>query len=162
MWLVISLARLVVVGVAGALGVYLAVSLLQALTPGVDLWAGLAERNLAVAAVIGGAILAIAVVMYQVLAVPLEAYDLGRGAAATTLLIDGMRLLLGAAIGGVAVALSARLYNRLTGALDELTELRAGNVAVGLAEAAVMVGTALLLSAPAASLVRGALDALLG
>lgn len=162
MWLVVSLARLVVVAIAAALGVYLSAWLLQTITPGLDLWAELARGNMAMAVVLAGVILAVAAVMHPVVSVPLDAYDLGPGAAAATLLIEGARLVFGALVGGVGVVLAAGLYNLLTGSLDERAQLRSGNVAVGVVEAAVMIGIALLLSAPATSLVRAALDLVVG
>jgi len=161
-WLVVSLARLVVVAIAAALGVYLSAWLLQSIMPGLDLWAELARGNMAMAAVLAGVILAVAAVMHPVVSVPLEAYDIGPGAAATALLIEGARLVFGAVVGGLGVVMAAGLYNLLTGSLDERAELRAGNVAVGLVEAAAMVGIALLLSAPATALVRASLDLILG
>ncbi|GEM_PF-3285274 len=162
MWLVVSLARLVVVAIAAALGVYLSAWLLQAITPELDLWAELLRGNMAMAVVLAGVILAVAAVMHPVVSVALESYDLGPGAAATALLIEGARLVFGAIVGGLSVVLAAGLYNLLTGSLDERAELRGGNVAVGVVEAAVMLGVALLVSAPATALVRAVLDAVLG
>lgn len=162
LWPVVSLARLVVVAIAAALGVYLSTWLLRSIMRGVDLWKELSRGNMAVAVVLAGVILAVAAVMHPVVSVPLEAYDLGPGSAAAALLIEGARLIFGAAVGGLAVMLAAGLYHLLTGSLDEQAELRAGNVAVGVVEAAVIVGVALLLSAPATSLVRSLLSAVLG
>ncbi|NPV08845.1 MAG: DUF350 domain-containing protein [Anaerolineae bacterium] len=162
LWLVIALARLVVVGIVAAIGVYLSASLFQALTPRVDVWDEIARGNAAVGAVLAGVIFGVALVIYPVVSVPLEGLDLGPGEAAVVLLIEGLRLLFGVGVGALAVILSAGLYNLMTGPIDEKLELQRGNVAVGLVEAGMVVGTALLLSAPAASLVRSVLQALVG
>ncbi|MGI6208505.1 MAG: DUF350 domain-containing protein [Anaerolineae bacterium] len=162
LWLVLSLARLVVAALAAAIGVYLAAWLYEALTPQVDVWAELARGNRAVGAALAGVIVGVALVVYPVVSVPLEAFDVGPGEAATVLLIEGLRLLFGIGVGALAVVLATGLYHFLTGPVDERRELQQGNLAVGLVEAAVIVGTALIISAPTASLVRSVLDAVVG
>ncbi|NLE62096.1 MAG: DUF350 domain-containing protein, partial [Planctomycetes bacterium] len=66
LWPVVSLARLVVVAIAAALGVYLSTWLLRSLMRGVDLWQELSRGNMAMAAVLAGVILAVAAVMHPV------------------------------------------------------------------------------------------------
>ncbi len=159
-WIAISLARLVVIGIAAAIGLYLSVVLFQVLTPGVDAWREIARGNTAVGSVMAAVMVAVAIVVLPIVSVPLEGLDIGPGAAVTILLVDGLRILFGMGVAVLAVVLSAALNNLMTGPINEKLELQRGNLAVGILQAGVIVATALVISAPAAALVRGLLEGL--
>ena len=149
----VALIRLVVVAGAAAVGLFLALALFHALTAGVDEWRELARGNAAVGIVLAGVVIAVAVIIEPVVQVPLSAFDVGAAVLATALLVEGIRILLAMGVAVLAVALSAALHNLLTGPIDERREVVQGNVAVGVLQAGVVVGMAILISGPAADLV---------
>lgn len=137
------------VGVA-AVGVLLAARVLKrflGLQPDTEL----KERNVAAGIVKGSTLLALALLVRTSLAATFDAVDLtlqtpGVGAAglgklaAFALAHLGLTLLVGTALLTIALL----LFDRITPGVDELAEVRAGNVSAGLVLGAVVIVVALL------------------
>jgi len=159
MELIAAVLRLLVIALGAGVTLYLALFLFQRLTPGIDEWAEVARGNAAAGLLMGAVALSAAVIIRPIVAQPLWGLDLRTGRVVTAVFLEGIRLLLGMLVAVGAVTLAAWLYNILTRGIVESTELRLGNVAVGLVQSAVILSTALLLSEPAAAAVRALLEA---
>ncbi|MHB0877233.1 MAG: DUF350 domain-containing protein [Anaerolineae bacterium] len=159
MALVSAVLRILVVAAAAGVALYVALWLFDRLTPGISEWQEIARGNAAVGAVMASVVLAVAIVVWPTVAFPLSGLDLRIAEIPAQLAAEGVRILLGMGLAVGSVALSAWLYNRFTGPIDERTELQRGNLAVGLVQSAVILGTAALLSSPSADFVRLVLEA---
>jgi len=150
--LLIDIVRLVVVAGAAAIAIFLALVMFEWLTPGIDEWEQVAEGNWAVGAVMGAVAVATALVMRPIVAPSLRGLDVGAAGVARSLALEGFRALMGMVLAILSVTFAGFLYNVLTGTINERAELRRGNAAVGVVQAGVILGVALLISAPAATL----------
>lgn len=159
MALVSAVLRMLVVALGAGVALYLALWMFERLTPGIDEWKEIAGGNAAIGAVMASVVLAVAVVVWPTLSFSLSGLDLRIAQVPMELAAEGLRILLGMGLAVGSVTLAAWLYGRLTGPIDEAAELRRGNLAVGLVQAAVILSTAVLLSSPAAAFVRLVLEA---
>jgi len=154
MALVSAVIRILVVSVAAGVALYVALWLFDRLTPGISEWQEIERGNTAVGAVMASVVLAVAIIVWPTVSFPLAGMDLRISQVAMQLAAEGVRILLGLGLAVGSVALASWLFDRLTGPIDEVAELKRGNLSVGLVQAAVIVGTAALLSGPAADFVR--------
>ena len=160
MELATSALRLLVIALGTGVGLYLALYLFQRLTPGIDEWGEVVRGNVAAGLMLASVALAVAIVVRPIVAQPLSGMDLRAGSVVVAVFVEGARLLLGLLLAVGAVALASWLYNLLTRGIQERAQLRLGNVAVGLIQAAIIVSTALMISAPGAAFVQALIGTL--
>lgn len=140
--LLISVAQIVVAVILAAIASYLGLLLFNRATRDLDEWAELRRGNTAMGLVLGSIILGIALILRPALTVPALADTGTRLYPVIALLVQAAAILLGLVLALSAIIFAVGLFDRLTGQIDELTELQQGNVAV----AAVMVGVILAVS----------------
>lgn len=148
----------------GAFGIFVAMRLLQRLLRTHDADGEIARGNVAVGLVEAASVVALGLLAQQAVSATFEAMDLlYRGQRfSMTIFVRfwvyaavhvGAALLVGAVVLGVGV----RLFERLTRGVDELAEVRRGNVASAL----VVAGMIVVMSLMAAPGLRAVLDGML-
>ena len=149
-------ASLALTVVVAGLVTYLGVWLFERTTRDIDEWAELHQGNLAVGVVMGAIVVAVGIIVRPALQEPLIAADVGRSRPLYELLINVVGLLVALLLAIVAVGFAVWLFTRLTANLDEWAELAAGNSAVAILMAGVVLAVALL-TATAVDRIVGAL-----
>ncbi len=144
--LLLSLAQLVVAVFLGAITAYLAFYLFQVFTRGVDEWAELRRGNAAVGVVLGSIIVAVAIVLRPALVVNSAAWDVGGDVFFRVLLAEALQLAIGLVLAIGTLALALLLFAALTRGIDEIEELKKGNLAIAGLLAGVVLGISLLIS----------------
>ena len=140
--LLVSVAQIVVAVILAAVASYLGLLLFNRATRDLDEWAELRHGNAAMGFVLGSIILGIALILRPALTVP-QVTDTGAALYPVfALLIQAAGILVGLVLALSAIIFAVGLFDRLTGQVDELAELKRGNMAV----AAVMVGVILAVS----------------
>jgi uncharacterized membrane protein YjfL (UPF0719 family) len=140
--LLVSVAQIVVAVILAAVASYLGLLLFNRATRDLDEWAELRQGNAAMGFVLGSIILGIALILRPALIVP-QVTDTGAALYPVfALLIQAAGILVGLVLALSAIIFAVGLFDRLTGQVDELAELKRGNMAV----AAVMVGVILAVS----------------
>ncbi len=144
--LLLSLAQLVVAVFLGAITAYLAFYLFQVFTRGVDEWAELRRGNAAVGVVLGSIIVAVAIVLRPALVVNSAAWDVGGDVFFRVLLAEALQLAIGLVLAIGTLVLALLLFAALTRGIDEIEELKKGNLAIAGLLAGVVLGISLLIS----------------
>jgi uncharacterized membrane protein YjfL (UPF0719 family) len=140
--LLVSVAQVIIAVILAAVASYLGLVLFGRATRDLDEWAELRKGNAAMGFVLGSIIVGIALILRPALTVP-PAGDTGaRFYPALALLVQAGGVLMGLLLALSAIVFAVGLFDRLTGAIDELAELQKGNMAV----AAVLVGVILSVS----------------
>jgi putative membrane protein len=142
----LSLAQLVVAVVLSAVAAYLAFYLFQWFTRDLDEWEELRQGNPAVGVVLGGIMVAVALVLRPALSVNTAGWDVGGSLFFRVLLVEALQLAVGLVLTVVTIALALYLFAGLTRGIDEVEELKLGNQAVGWLLAGVVVAVGLLVS----------------
>jgi uncharacterized membrane protein YjfL (UPF0719 family) len=135
-----------------AIAAYLAFFLFQAATRDVDEAAELRRGNLAVGVLLGAIVIAVAIVLRPALSVNPEGWDTGRNLVWQTLLMEAVQIFVGLAVAIIALLVALALFAGLTRGLDEVSELRNGNVAIAALLAGVVIGVGVMLSPTVAHL----------
>ena len=144
--LLLSLAQLVVAVVLSAIAAYLAFYLFQWFTHDLDEWEELRQGNPAVGIVLGAILVAVAIVLRPALAVSTATWDVGGDLFFRVLLAEALQLAVGLVLAVVTLALALYLFAGLTRGIDEVEELKRGNLAIAGLLAGVVVGVGLLVS----------------
>jgi uncharacterized membrane protein YjfL (UPF0719 family) len=144
--LLLSLVQLVVAVILSAITAYLAFYLFQWFTRGMDEWAELRRGNAAVGIVLGSVVVAVAVVLRPALSVNTASWDAGRNLFFRVLLAEGLQLAIGLVLAIATLALALFLFAGLTRGIDEIEELKKGNLAMAGLLAGVVLGVSLLVS----------------
>jgi uncharacterized membrane protein YjfL (UPF0719 family) len=144
--LFLSLAQLAVATVLSVLAAYLAFFLFQQLTRGLDEWEALRGANPAVGLVLGAIIVSVAIVLRPALAFDSSAWDAGSQVLLQGLLVQGLQLVIGLILAVFSVVVAVLVFAALTRGLDEMSELRKGNLAVAGLLAGLVLGVALMVS----------------
>jgi uncharacterized membrane protein YjfL (UPF0719 family) len=144
--LLLSLVQLVIAVVLSAIAAYLAFYLFQWFTHDLDEWEELRQGNAAVGVVLGGILVAVAIVLRPALAVTTATWDVGGDLFFRVLLAEALQLAVGLVLAVVTLALALYLFAGLTRGIDEVEELKRGNLAVAGLLAGVVVGVGLLVS----------------
>jgi uncharacterized membrane protein YjfL (UPF0719 family) len=127
-----------------AITVYLAFYLFQWLTRNVDEWAELKQGNAAVGVVLGAMSVAVAIVLRPALAVNTATWDVGNTLFFRVLVAEALQLLVGLVLAVIALTLGLYLFTKLTPGIDELDELKRGNLAIAGLLAGVVIAVALM------------------
>jgi uncharacterized membrane protein YjfL (UPF0719 family) len=144
--LLLSLAQLVVAVVLSAIAAYLAFYLFQWFTHDLDEWEELRQGNPAVGIVLGAILVAVAIVLRPALTVSTATWDVGGELFFRVLLAEALQLAVGLVLAVVTLALALYLFAGLTRGIDEVEELKRGNLAIAGLLAGVVVGVGLLVS----------------
>lgn len=144
--LLLSLAQLVVAVFLGAITAYLAFYLFQVFTRGLDEWAELRRGNAAVGVVLSSIIVAVAIVLRPALVVNSAAWDVGGDVFFRVLLAEALQLAIGLVLAIGTLVLALLLFAALTRGIDEIEELKKGNLAIAGLLAGVVLSISLLIS----------------
>jgi uncharacterized membrane protein YjfL (UPF0719 family) len=150
----LSLAQLAVAIVLSAIAAYLAFYLFQWFTRDLDEWEELRRGNAAVGVVLGAIIVAVAIVLRPALNVATAAWDVGSDLFFRALLAEALQLAVGLVLAVITLALALYLFAALTRGIDEVTELRNGNLAIAGLLAGVVLGVGLMVSQGVAEVMR--------
>lgn len=142
----LSLAQLVVAIILSAIAAYLAFYLFQWFTRGLDEWEALRGGNAAVGLVLGAIVVAVAIVLRPALLVDSSAWDLGHAPFIRVLVAEALQLAVGLVLAVVTLVLALYLFAALTRGIDEIEELKAGNLAIAGLLAGVVIGVGLMVS----------------
>jgi uncharacterized membrane protein YjfL (UPF0719 family) len=160
--LFLSLAQLVVAVVLSAISAYLAFYLFQWFTRDLDEWQALREGNAAVGIVLGAILISVAIVVRPALEVNTASWDIGNTIAfARVLLVEAIQLAVGLVLAVLTLALALALFAILTRGIDEVAELRNGNLAMAGLLAGVAIGMGLMVSQAVQQVMMMASSALL-
>jgi len=144
--MLVSLAQLLVALALSVVTVYAAFYVVQWLTRGVDEWAALRQGNAAIGIVLGAILIAVAIVLRPALAVDTTTWDLGSSRWLAMLLAEAVQVVLGLIVTAITLLVALTLFSALTRGVDEIQELKNGNLAVAGLLAGVVIGVGLLVS----------------
>ncbi len=144
--LLLNLAQLAVAVLLSAIAAYLAFLVFQWFTRNVDEWEELRRGNAAVGVVLGAIVVAVAIVLRPALGVDMGAGDAGRDLFFRVMLTEAVQLVVGLVLAIVTLGLALLLFVVLTRSIDEIEELKKGNLAIAAMLAGVVIGVSLLLS----------------
>lgn len=144
--LLLSLAQLIVAVILSAVAAYLAFYLFQWFTRGLDEWEELRQENAAVGIVLGAILISVAIVLRPALSVNTAAWDVGGELFFRVLLAEALQLAVGLVLAVLTLALALYLFAGLTRGIDEVEELKQGNLAIAGLLAGVVVGVGLMVS----------------
>jgi uncharacterized membrane protein YjfL (UPF0719 family) len=142
--LFLSLAQLAVAILLSAIAAYLAFYLFQWFTRDLDEWEELRQGNPAVGIVLGAILIAVAIVLRPALNVNTAFWDVGAQRFFRVLLAQGLQLSVGLLLAVVTLALALYLFAALTRGIDEVEELKKGNLAIAGLMAGVVIGVGLM------------------
>jgi uncharacterized membrane protein YjfL (UPF0719 family) len=146
--------QLIVAVVLGAIAAYLALFLYQWFTRGVDEWQMLRDGNAAVGIVLGAMLVAVAIILRPALAVDSSTWDVGNGAFGQVLLTETLQLVIGLVLAVVILEIALLLFAALTRGIDEVAELKKGNLAVAGLLAGVLIGMGVMVSPAVGEIMR--------
>jgi uncharacterized membrane protein YjfL (UPF0719 family) len=144
--LLLSLAQLIIAVILSAVAAYLAFYLFQWFTRDLDEWEELRRANAAVGIVLGAILIAVAIVLRPALSVNTTAWDVGGSLFFRVLLAEALQLALGLVLAVVTLALALYLFAGLTRGIDEVEELKKGNLAIAGLLAGVVIAVGLMVS----------------
>ena len=142
LWL--SLLQLIIAVVLSAIAAYLALFLFQWFTRGIDEWQLLRDGNAAVGIVLGAMLVAVAIILRPALVVDMSAWDVGNSAFGQVLLTETLQLIIGLVLAVVTLEIALFLFSALTRGIDEVAELKKGNLAIAGLLAGVLIGMGLM------------------
>jgi uncharacterized membrane protein YjfL (UPF0719 family) len=144
--LLFSLAQLAIAIILSAIAAYLAFYLFQWFTRNLDEWEELRQGNPAVGMVLAAIVISVAIVLRQAMIVNTALWDFGRDLYFRVLLAQMLQLAVGLLLAVTALALALYLFATLTRGIDEVEELKRGNLAIAGLLSGVVVGVALMVS----------------
>ncbi len=144
--LFLGLAQLAIAVVLSAIAAYLAFYLFQWFTRGLDEWEELRKGNPAVGVVLGAILASVALVLRPALMVNTATWDVGGSLFFRVLLAEALQLTVGLILTVVTLALALYLFAALTRGIDEVEELKKGNLAIAGLLAGVVIGVGLMVS----------------
>lgn len=144
--LLLSLAQLAIAIILSAIAAYLAFYLFQWFTRDLDEWEELRQGNPAVGIVLGAIVISVALILRPALAVSTAAWDVGRNIYVWVLLAEALQLAVGLVLAVITLVLALYLFATLTRGIDEVEELKRGNLAIAGLLAGVVIGVALMVS----------------
>jgi len=144
--LLLSLAQLAVAILLSAIAAYLTFFLFLWFTRDLDELEALSKGNVAVGIVLGAILVSVAIVLRPALVVHSEGWDVGSLIFFRALLVEALQLAVGLVLAAVTIALSLTLFAALTRHIDEVEELKKGNVAIACVLAGVAIAVSLMIS----------------
>ena len=156
----LSLAQLVISIIPGAVVAFLSFYLFQWFTRDLDEWEELRQGNPAVGIVLGAILVSVALILRPALAVDTETWDAGHQVYVQLLLAEALQIAMGLILAVLALGLALLVFLALTRGIDEVEELKKGNLAVGGLLAGVVLAVGMMVS-QAVTQVTTAISALL-
>ena len=154
--LFLSVLQLVVAVLLAAITAYLGVFLFEKATADIDEWEELRKGNVAVGVVLGAIVLSVALILRPAMSTSAINWDVGtQSYPYYALLIEVVQLAVGLVLAVACIAFALWLFARLTRDVDELEELKKGNMAVAALLAGVTVAVALLVSTAIDGIIAG-------
>lgn len=144
--LFLSLAQLAAAVILSALVAYLAFYLFQWFTRGLDEWQELRKGNAAIGVVLGSVLVAVSIVLRPALSLDTSTWDVGNAFLFQALLAEALQLAIGLLLAVLTLMLGFFLFAALTRGIDEIEELKRGNLAVAGLMAGVVIGMGLMVS----------------
>lgn len=145
--LLLSLAQLVVAVILSAIAAFLAFYLFQWFTRDLDEWEELRRGNAAVGIVLGAIVISVAIVLRPALIVNTTAWDIGNTTLFfLVLLAEALQLAVGLVMAVITLGVALYLFAALTRGIDEIQELREGNLAIAGLLAGVVIAVGLMVS----------------
>jgi uncharacterized membrane protein YjfL (UPF0719 family) len=158
--LLLSLLQLAVAILLSAIAAFVTFYLWQLLTRGLDEWEALRAGNPAVGLVLGAILVSVAIVLRPALSLSTANWDAGTGLFYKGLLAEVVQLAVGLVAAIITIALALGIFTWLTGDIDELAELKKGNLAIAGLLAGVVIAVGLMVSQAAAQ-IMGVVSSLL-
>jgi len=152
----IAFFKLVVGLVLSICSVYLGIGLLDRMTPNIDEWREIKKGNFAVGLLLGGVVLSIAIIIESGVSSALDTILPGVAfpLMLMSLLVAAIQLLIGVIAAVFSVYIAISIINKVTPDLDEINELKKGNVAVATVMATIMFAIAFV--------IKSAVDTMMG
>lgn len=127
--------------------VYLGINMLNKLTGDLEEWKEIKKGNFSVGVLLAGIIFSIAVVIEGGVRNVLQSIDPSVSVSLlfVSLLISVIKLLIGLVIAVFSVYIGIRLIDSLTPDINEISELKKGNIAIAIVMAAVMIAVAFVI-----------------
>ena len=144
--LLLSLAQVAIAVVLSALAAYLTFYLFQWFTRDLDEWEELRQGNAAVGIVLGAILIAVAIVLRPALTVNNAAWDVGRTFFFRAMLAEALQLAVGLVLTVVTLVLALGFFAALTRGIDEVAEIKKGNLAIAGLLAGVVIAVGLMVS----------------
>ncbi|MFN2185336.1 MAG: DUF350 domain-containing protein [Anaerolineae bacterium] len=144
--LLLSVAQLTIAIILSAVVAFLSFYLFQWFTRDLDEWEELRQRNPAVGVVLGAILVATALMLRPALAVDTTMWDAGYEIYGRVLLAEALQLAVGLVLAVLALGLAVLIFAALTRGIDEIEELKRGNLAVGGLLGGVILGVGLMIS----------------
>lgn len=152
--LLLSLAQLIIAIFLSAIAAYMAFYLFQWFTRDLNEWEELRQGNVAVGVVLGAILISVAIVLRPALIVDTSVWDAGRDFYIRVLLTEALQMAVGLLLAVITLVLALYLFAVLTRGLEELEELKKGNLAVAGLLAGVAIGVALMVSQAVEQIMR--------
>jgi len=149
-----------IVGLVLSIGsVYFGIYLLDRLTPDIDEWKEIKKGNFSVGLLLGGIVLSIAVIIQGVVSNVIDKISPATSFAAIAgvLLVACIQLFIGLIVSVLAIYLALRVLDGMTPDIDEVAELKKGNIAVATVMATIMLAIAFVIKSAVDS-VMAAID----
>jgi len=149
--LFLGLIQLVVSLALFTLAVSNGIAVVSRMIDGLDLWGEIKRKNVAVGLLAGGAVIAYTNVVAGGIAgmtaglQSLVVFDFKNGLSA--ILSGAINLVVALAIAGLAISWTFKVMDKWTKDIDEKTEFKNGNVAIGVVYAGILIGASGLISA---------------
>jgi len=148
----LSLAQLAVAILLSVIAVFLAFYLFQWFTRDLDEWKALRDGNAGVGIVLGAILISVAIVLRPALSLDTSTWDVGAALFPKALLAEAVQLAVGLIVALATVAFALSVFAWLTRGIDEVAELKKGNLAVAGLLAGVVIGVGLMVSQAMAQL----------
>lgn len=137
-----------IVGLVLSIGsIYTGIWLLDRLTPNIDEWKEIKKGNFAVGVLLGGIVLSIAIIIEGAVnyalstIVPSYAFQL----MAALLFVAVLKLVIALVAAIISVYIALRVLDSMTMDINEMSELKKGNIAVATVMATVMIAVAFVI-----------------
>lgn len=150
---IITIAQLAMSILLATLAAYLGIWLFERATQDIDEWQAIREGNAAVGLTLTAVVIGLAIILQPAVAGALPsiegrfAPDLGPRLLPIYILILMLtRAILGLVLGAVSILFAIWLFLRLTKQVDEMAELKRGNMAVAAMLAGVIIAIAILVA----------------
>lgn len=145
-YLLLSLAQLAVAILLSAIAAYMTFYLFLWFTRDLDELQALSQGNAAVGIVLGAILVSVAIVLRPALVVNTAGWDVGTTVFFRALLAEALQLAVGLVLATVTIALALTIFAALTRSIDEVKELKNGNLAIACVLAGVVLAVALMVS----------------